>query len=318
MRSVVVALLVALLSMLSASTAAAAGRTALVPMHNTPFPYYGRIPGSNQPFLDVTSGARRGHTSARGGVYWEDATYSDHRVLISVPPRFDPTRPALIVVYLHGNGATLERDVRDRQQVPEQLARSGLNAVLVAPQFAVDALDSSAGRFWEPGVFARFLDEAADEIARMQRDPRLRRVLRGAKVVIVSYSGAYQATAFALDVGGVEKRVLGVLMLDSLYGQEPRFADWITAHRKDSFFFSIYTEPARSANETLQGLLNARSVPFSFVFPLRLNKGSVSFRPLAPDVVHWDLVTGTWVDRPLTDLFRRIPGYQTPRPTRKP
>ncbi len=314
MRTVVAALWIALLSVLGAPTAAAAGRTALVPMHNTPFPYYGKVPGTNTPFLDVTSGARRGHTSARGGVYWEDATYSDHRVLLSVPPRFDPGKPALMVVYLHGNGAILERDVRDRQQVPEQLARSGLNAVLVAPQFAVDALDSSAGRFWEPGVFAKFLDEAADEIARMQHDPRLRKVLRAAKVVIVSYSGAYQATAFALDVGGVEKRVLGVLMLDSLYGQEQRYADWIVAHRHDTFFFSIYTTPARSANETLQGLLNARNTPFSFIFPLRLSKGSVSFRPLAPDAVHWDLVTESWVDRPLTDLFRRIPGYQTPRP----
>lgn len=317
MRSIAVVLLLVLLASLPAAPAAAAGRTALVPMRNTPFPYYGKVPGTSTPFLDVTSGARRGHTSARGGVYWEDATYSDHRVLISVPPRFDPSKPVLIVVYLHGNGATLERDVRDRQQVPEQLARSGLNAVLVAPQFAVDALDSSAGRFWEPGVFAKFLDECADEIARVQRDPRLRKTLRGAKVVLVSYSGAYQATAFALDVGGVQQRVLGVLMLDSLYGQEQRFADWIVAHRKDSFFFSIYTEPARSANETLQGLLNARNQPFSFVFPLRLTRGSVSFRPLAPDAVHWDLVTESWVDRPLTDLFRRIPGYQTPRPAKK-
>ena len=66
-----------------------------------------------------------------------------------------------MVIYFHGNGATLDRDVRARQQVPRQVTQSGLNAVLVAPQLAVDALDSTAGRFYEPGAFRRFVEEAA-------------------------------------------------------------------------------------------------------------------------------------------------------------
>jgi hypothetical protein len=37
------------------------------------------------------------------------------------------------VVFFHGNGATLERDVRDRQLVPQQ-TDSGVNAALLAPQ----------------------------------------------------------------------------------------------------------------------------------------------------------------------------------------
>jgi hypothetical protein len=47
-----------------------------------------------------------------------------------------------------------------------------VNAVLVAPQFAVNAADSSAGKFWEPNGFKRFLDEAAIQLARMYGDPR--------------------------------------------------------------------------------------------------------------------------------------------------
>ena len=42
-----------------------------------------------------------------------------------------------------------------------------MNAVLVAPQFALDALNSSAGNFWTPGDFARFLDEAASRMAEL-------------------------------------------------------------------------------------------------------------------------------------------------------
>ena len=82
-----------------------------------------------------------------------------------------------MVVFFHGNEATLERDVRNRQAVPRQITESGLNAVLVAPQFAVNALDSSAGRFWEPGVFAQFLREAGERLTRaLRRCTRPRRV----------------------------------------------------------------------------------------------------------------------------------------------
>ena len=136
----------------------------------TPFPYRGEVPDKNRPFLDVADGERRGHSTVRGGTYWEDQTYSDQRVLLHIPKGFDPRRPALMVVFFHGNEATLARDVRDRQAVPRQVAESGLNAVLVAPQFAVNALDSSAGRFWEPGVFAQFVREAGERLTQLYGD----------------------------------------------------------------------------------------------------------------------------------------------------
>ena len=81
----------------------------------------------------------------------------------------------MIIVFFHGNNATLSRDVIARQQIVRQLADSGLNAVLVAPQLAVDAQDSSAGRFWSPGGFAAFLERGADEAWRAlsQRARRL-------------------------------------------------------------------------------------------------------------------------------------------------
>ena len=115
--------------------------------------------------MDVNSNNRLGHSSVRGGVYWEDETYNDRHSLLFIPAHFDIRRPAVIVVFFHGNQALLERDVSRRQEVPRQIAESGLNAVLVAPQFASDALDSSAGHFWERGAFRRYLDEAATRLA---------------------------------------------------------------------------------------------------------------------------------------------------------
>ena len=142
-----------------------ATRAALVPFATAPFPYHGIVPEDGSDFFDVQHGDRLGHTAPRGGVYFEDQTYSDNRVLIALPQGFDLRKKAVIVVFFHGNGATLERDVIDRQRVLDQVSQSGLNAVLVAPQFAVDALDSSAGRFWQPGAFAQFIDEADTNMA---------------------------------------------------------------------------------------------------------------------------------------------------------
>ena len=68
-------------------------KTALVPFEVTPFPYHGEVPDKNQPFLDVADGERRGHSTVRGGTYWEDQTYSDQRVLLHIPKGFDPRRP---------------------------------------------------------------------------------------------------------------------------------------------------------------------------------------------------------------------------------
>jgi len=131
-----------LLLLAEGSAAAAptqAARTAIVPFETSPFPYSGRPPGQEKPFFDVEQEGRRGHTSPRGGVYWEEETYSDRGVLLSIPRGFDCARPGVLIVFFHGNGADLQGVVARRQQVPRQVAQSGLNALLVAPQFARNA-----------------------------------------------------------------------------------------------------------------------------------------------------------------------------------
>lgn len=105
--------------------AAAPAKTEFVAFEASPFPYDGQPPGQDRPFFDVEKDGRRGHTSPRGGIYWEDATYSDRRALLHIPRGYNTALPAVMIVYFHGNGATLERDVQRRQQVPRQVANPG-------------------------------------------------------------------------------------------------------------------------------------------------------------------------------------------------
>jgi hypothetical protein len=285
-----------------------ASKTALVRFEISPFPYRGEVPEKNQPFLDVVDGERRGHQTARGGTYWEDQTYSDQRVLLHIPRGFDPRRPALMVVYFHGNEATLARDVRERQQVPRQITQSGLNAVLVAPQFAVNALDSSPGRFWEPGVFAQFITEAGERLTALYRDERARGAFHAAPVVIAAYSGGYSPAAFVLHAGHVDGRLRGVVLFDALYGQFDKFADWL-AKRPPAFFVSSFGKAAREENATLQRMLRERGVRFQNALPASLTRGSVTFVDATDDIKHVDFMTEAWVDDPLKVVLHRVPGF---------
>ncbi|MBJ7404368.1 MAG: alpha/beta hydrolase, partial [Bradyrhizobium sp.] len=183
--------------------------TTLVSMKSSAFPYFGNNPASDAPFLNISKGDRRGHRSYSGRVYWQDETYSDSRVLVHVPEHFDLRKPGVIVVFFHGNGATLERDVRDRQMVPKQITDSGANAILLAPQMAVDAADSSAGKFWQQGGFKRFMEESATHLARLTGDPNSARAFANMPIVIVGYSGGFLPTAWSLEVGGISDRVRG-------------------------------------------------------------------------------------------------------------
>ena len=291
-----------------------AAKLKLVAFEASPFPYDRQPPGRDKTFLDVEKDGRRGHTARGGSVYWEDTTYGDRRSLLFIPKGFDPTRPGLIVVYFHGNEATLERDVWRRQQVPRQVAQSGLNAVLVAPQFAVDALDSSAGQFWEPGAFHRFLKEAAERLARLHGDPWGSAQFDALGVVIVAYSGGYFPAAWVIQRGRTGDRIRGIIMLDALYGEMDTYVKWIEA-RESAFFLSAYSRSVRDENAAFQKLLSERSIDFTTGMPRKLSPGSLTFVPTSEEIVHRDFVTKAWVDDPLKTVLGRIPGYsRTPPP----
>ena len=253
-------------------------------------------------------GPRRGRQSARapGQVYWADETYRDNRVLLDLPAGFSASRPAVLVIYLHGNGATLERDVIARQLVPQQVAAAGLNGVLMAPQFARDALDSSAGKFWEPGALTTFLDEAAVQLTRLIGVPRAKSLFDAMPVVFVAYSGGYFPLAALLEQGGSGERIAGVIVLDGIYGDQPKFADWISA-RRNTFFVAAFGPSSADGTAELARLLRQRGVTISSTLGPVLGRGDVALLEAPATVEHADFVTKAWTEQPLRDLLRRLP-----------
>lgn len=279
-------------------------RTKLVEFETAPFPYHGTVPNTGRPFLDVSEDGRRGHRGSNGTVYWEDKTFSDRRTLLHIPKGFDLRRPALMVVFLHGHGATLQRDVIARQRVPEQVSEGGVNAVLVAPQLAADAADSSAGKLWEPGGFKRFLEEASTELSKLHGDPRSKPVFDKMPIVIVAYSGGYATAASCIRHGEAAERVRGIVLLDALYGDVDTFASWISSRQK-AFFLSAFANSTRAHNAELQEILKDRDVAYNTKLKGQL-RGTVTFVSTAPETEHRDFVTRAWTNHPVKDLLQRL------------
>jgi hypothetical protein len=279
--------------------------TTLVSLKSSAFPYLGNNPRTDAPFLNVSGDGRRGHRGPGGRVYWQDETYNDNRTLIHIPKNFDARKPGVVVVFFHGNGATLERDVRDRQLVPQQISESGVNAVLLAPQLAVDAVDSSAGKFWQPGGFKRFMEESADRLAQLYGDPGAAKTFAAMPVVIVGYSGGYVPTAWSLAVGGLGNRVRGVFLLDAVYGELDKFASWIENNRS-AFFVSSYTRYTKRRDKELMRMLRDKGISVAEDMDRALKPGSVVFVETPEDVTHRDYVTQAWKELPVKQVLVKM------------
>ena len=275
---------------------------------NSAFPYHGLIPnyqetGKTRPFLDVDDNGRLGHSSPRGGLLWEDQTYNDRTVLLAAPQSFDPSQSGVIIIFFHGNQATLSRDVIARQQIVRQLADSGLNGVLIAPQLALDAPDSSAGRFWTAGAFAAFLSEAEGKLGDFY--PSARGAFRRMPVVIVAYSGGYLPAVYSLAVGGAEGRIRGLVLLDALYGERDKFVSWIEGPGRNAFFVSAYSTSSREGNMAVEAELQQAGLKTEDALPASLSPGEIAFVD-AGTVDHNDFVTSAWGGAPLRDIFSRM------------
>ncbi|HKU99221.1 MAG TPA: hypothetical protein VJR58_28260 [Vineibacter sp.] len=265
------------------------------------------------------------------GIEGPAGVFDDARTLLHVTPDFDPARPFVIVVFFHGWCATLTRraggsryHVVESYRLLDQVDDAGLNAVVVAPQFARDAdLDvvdtpGHPGRFAEPGGFARFLDEATARIARQRGDDPAR--YGTAPVVLASFSGGYRAAAMALTIGGGADRVIGFLGLDTIYGETQAFASWFAANHRRAFIAAVYTggreHDFASAGPTLDLAreLADRHLPSVQVrdsLPRRLRPGVAAFHHVGDPDLHLDLVASGWprFNAPVRRLLARLPGF---------
>ena len=274
--------------------------TTLVPFDSAPFPVRADAGGGDDKRVTI---------NFRSKVRWERGAFSDPRVLLHIPKGFDPNKPSVMVVFFHGHGATLSRDVLERQEVPAQVSESGANAILVAPQLAYDARSSNPGKLWEPGAFARFVREAGNQLTKLYGDPRVGNTFANMPIIIVAYSGGYLSAATSIERGGLKNRVRGIVLLDALYGELGGFANWIS-HNRSGFFVSSWTRSTRGRNAQLEEMLSERDVTFGHALKTDQLAGHVVFLPGDDGIRHRDFVNHAWANKPIKDILERLPEYK--------
>jgi hypothetical protein len=186
--------------------------------------------------------------------------YRDDTVIVFVPVhfRFQDDEGVATLVHMHGHTTTAERAMV-AHQLREQVADSKQNAVLVVPQLAVMAADSSCGRLESPGGLERLLQEAVYTASHEARstlgDSAFPRDAPLGTTCVSAHSGGYHAAACCLRVGGVDVRE--TYLFDALYAEVDTFRDWVVArhgeplHRRHKLV-SYFTEGAQTeANDRL-------------------------------------------------------------------
>jgi hypothetical protein len=189
--------------------------------------------------------------------------------------------------------------------VPQQISDSGINAVLLAPQLAVDAADSSAGKFWQSGGLKRFVAESADHLAALYGDAGAAKAFANMPVIIVGYSGGFVPAAWSLEVGGLGNRVRGVFLLDAVYGELDKFASWIVNNRS-GFFVSAYTHYTERHDRELIQMLKEKGITVTEDMDGPLRPGSVVFVETPKGVTHRDYVTHAWTENPVKEVLLKM------------
>jgi hypothetical protein len=200
-----------------------------------------------------------GHTY-EGKAYPADAHYADRTVAIFVPKGFRAGDETNLVFYFHGWRNNVD-DTFQKFRVAEQLASSGVNAVLVLAEGPRNSPDSFGGKLEETGVFSSLVSDVLSTL----KARGLIAVTKPGSIVLAGHSGAYRVMAFILARGGLTANIKEVYLFDALYGQTEKFAHWID--RFPGRLIDIYTAEGGTRDESLSLMddLRAWDIPFAAV-----------------------------------------------------
>jgi hypothetical protein len=161
-------------------------------------------------------------------------SYGDDTVIVFVPERyrFLPEEGISALVHFHGHNSSAERAMV-AHALREQLVDSRQNAILIIPQLALFAADSSCGKLAASGGLARLLGGALSSAAHFGRvalrESRFPERAALGRVCVSAHSGGFHAAACSLREGGVD--VSETYLFDALYAESEVFRGWVLARR---------------------------------------------------------------------------------------
>lgn len=213
--------------------------------------------------------------------------HGDDTVIVFVPDkyRFHADEGVSALVHFHGHNSSAERAIT-AHALREQLVDSRQNAILVVPQLALFAADSSCGKLTAPGGLSRLIGGSLANASRFGRatlgESRFPERPRLGRVCLSAHSGGYHAAACSLSQGGVE--VSETYLFDALYAESVIFRDWVLSRRDHPIesrhkLVSYFTGGA--ATELLNNGLRADLERSGILVSEELREGELSRRDLS-------------------------------------
>lgn len=251
------------------------GRSFTEQLASAPFPYDGEYGDTGQNFFDGTdpNSGKRFHTNRYGSRFSETDHYADGSVLFHLPPDFDPGKPFAFLVFFHGIDSNIDKTEKD-YRISGQVDGSGDNIILIMPELAKDAADSSPGKLFRNGAFHAFMAEAARVLA-TRIGGEHSAALESAPILISAFSGGYKSTAYVLDRGGENRRIRGVFLIDGLYEDLDKFEKWVVDGNNDRAFAALYTRGTAANAHEFAAELSERGIKIDWNWPASIAPGTV-------------------------------------------
>ncbi len=203
------------------------------------------------------------HAQRENGYVYEGAYfprkdhYDDNTVVLFFPNSCQFDEKVDLVFYFHGWDRDLT-DVLASYHVVEQFVRSRKNAILILPQGAKNAKDSFGGKLEDADGFKNMVGEI---LSQLMRAGMIKTDLPG-DLVLAGHSGGYHVISAILTQGGLTDHIKEVYLLDALYGDVDKFADW--QDRQKGKIIDLYTDDGGTKEES-EGLieeLGRRNIPY--------------------------------------------------------
>jgi len=218
------------------------GQWAKLRLEKAPFPHPAR---------------EKGMITADSVFYDPEEHYAEGSAIVVMPAGWFETEKGInLIVHFHGHRNEV-LNVLEQFYLPQQLIKSGKNALLILAQGPRHAPDSFGGKMEDQNGFKNFVTEILN---RLQADKKINSIQIN-QIIISAHSGGYRPAAFVLDVGGLTDKISEVYLFDAFYAQHDKFLNWIV--QKRGKMISIYTEHLADEHQDFFKALKAKKIKFA-------------------------------------------------------
>jgi len=150
-----------------------------------------------------------------------DSKFNDNSCLVYVPKHFNKNKTWHFFLWFHGSTNNIQITI-EQFKLREQLILSGVNAIIIMPEAAKNALESYAGNWEQANNFNYFMEDVK---LKLKSEKIVDNVTAENQLIIAGHSGASRVLVKVMDYSSTT--IKGILLFDAIYGGETNIINCI-------------------------------------------------------------------------------------------